>query len=428
MSSRPSRSAPWGAPVNLGAPINSSTLDMSPTISGDGRTLVFTSNNRPGGMGSWDLWTSTRAGLQDPWGPPVNPGPTVNSGNWDGECGLSSDGRTVFFDSGRAGLAGAIDLWMSTRKALADPWDVTVNLGRVVNSSGNDGTARVSPDMRTLYFCSDRPGGLGSYDLYETPIIPIVDFNDDGIVDLRDFSRLGRCWGQNESSVDMGPNPWGDGTVDIQDVAVLTEYWLKEIGLIAYWKLDETEGAIAHDSVGGKDGALNGNPVWQPLGGKVGGALEFDGDGDYVSTSFILDPSAGAFSVFTWVKGGKPGQVIVSQIGGMNWLLTDAIEGKLMTELTIAGRFGQPLISQTVVTDGDWYRVGLTWDGSTRRLYVDGVEVAEGTQASLAASQGGLYIGAGNSLDSGSFPLGDASRHWFGLIDDVRIYDRAVTP
>ena len=379
-------------------------------------------------MGSWDLWTSTRAGLQDPWGPPVNPGPTVNSGNWDGECGLSSDGRTVFFDSGRAGLAGAIDLWMSTRKALADPWDVTVNLGRVVNSSGNDGTARVSPDMRTLYFCSDRPGGLGSYDLYETPIIPIVDFNDDGIVDLRDFSRLGRCWGQNESSVDMGPNPWGDGTVDIQDVAVLTEYWLKEIGLIAYWKLDETEGAIAHDSVGGKDGALNGNPVWQPLGGKVGGALEFDGDGDYVSTSFILDPSAGAFSVFTWVKGGKPGQVIVSQIGGMNWLLTDAIEGKLMTELTIAGRFGQPLISQTVVTDGDWYRVGLTWDGSTRRLYVDGVEVAEGTQASLAASQGGLYIGAGNSLDSGSFPLGDASRHWFGLIDDVRIYDRAVTP
>jgi len=91
-----------------------------------------------------------------------------------------------------------------------------------------------------------------------------------------------------------------------------------------------------------------------------------------------------------------------------------------MTDLKAAGRFGQPLISQTTITDGDWHRVGLTRDGSNRKLYVDGVEVAKDTQAGLAGSDGGLYIGAGKGLEPGAF--------WSGLIDDVRIYDRAVTP
>ena len=80
----------------------------------------------------------------------------------------------------------------------------------------------------------------------------------------------------------------------------------------------------------------------------------------------------------------------------------------------------RPLLSQTIVTNGNWHRVGVTWDGKNRILYVDDVEVARDTQASLAASQGGLYIGAGKNLEAGSF--------WSGLIDDVRIYDRAITP
>jgi hypothetical protein len=87
--------------------------------------------------------------------------------------------------------------------------------------------------------------------------------------------------------------------------------------------------------------------------------------------------------------------------------------------LKSSGRSGVPLQSQTVVTDGNWHRVGLTWDGKNRILYVDDIEVKD-TQTSLAGSQGGLNIGAGSTLSAGSF--------WSGLIDDVRIYDRAVKP
>ena len=91
-----------------------------------------------------------------------------------------------------------------------------------------------------------------------------------------------------------------------------------------------------------------------------------------------------------------------------------------MTELKATGRFGTPLFSEAVIIDGQWHRVGLTWDGSTRNLFVDGVEVAKGAQGTLAGSTGGLYIGAGKTLEAGSF--------WSGLIDDLRIYDRAITP
>ncbi|MHC4657237.1 MAG: LamG domain-containing protein, partial [Planctomycetota bacterium] len=195
-----------------------------------------------------------------------------------------------------------------------------------------------------------------------------------------------------------------------------------EPGLVGLWKLDEADGGIAYDSARAHDGTLNGNPLWQPVGGQIDGALAFDGTDDYVSTDHILDPADGPFSVFAWIKGGAPGQVIMSQIqSGVNWLLADPAEGKLMTELQGTGRGGNvPVVSETEITDGNWHRVGFVWDGSNRILYTDDAEVAKNTQPGLEGSAGGLYIGAGNNLESGSF--------FSGLIDDVRIYDRAIMP
>ena len=424
VTTRASVSDPWGPPVSLGATVDSPPDTWAPSISADGLAVFFVSG-RPGGFGGDDLWFTSRATKNDPWGSPVNLGATVNSSLNEACPDISADGRMLFFSDHmggpwRPGGYGGQDIWVTARATTNDPWGKPMNLGPVINSSYWDLSPNISADGRTLYFTSDRPGGIGSADLWQAPIIPVVDFNGDGIVDMKDFSKLAQYWGQNESSVDMGPIPLGDGTVDIQDVAVLARYWLKEIGLIAYWKLDETEGAIAHDSVGDNDGTLNGNPVWQPNAGKVNGALELDGTDDYVSTPFILDPATGAFSVFAWVQGGAPAQVVISQTRGANRLSASPAEGKLMTELMAAGRFGTPLFSEAVIIDGEWHRVGLTWDGSTRTLFVDNVEVAKGTQGTLAGSQGGLYIGAGKNLEAGSF--------WSGLIDDVRIYDRAIKP
>jgi hypothetical protein len=422
MTTRPSRDASWSEPVNVGAPINSSNLDMSPTISGDGLTLVFTSNNRAGGTGSWDLWMSTRISVQDPWGLPVNLGTAVNSGAWDGECGLSWDGLVVLYDSGRTGIFGAIDMFMSIRKTLADPWFTAFNLGHVINSSSNDGTPRVSADMKTLYFCSDRPGGFGSYDLFEAPIIPIVDLNGDGIVDSTDMCSMVDHWGEDYPLCDIGPTALGDGKVDVQDLIVISEYLFEEVNdptLLAHWTFNEAEGMFAADSVGDNDAVVVGGALWQPDSGQVDGALQLDGLSGYAIVGFVLNPADGPFSIFTWVKGGAPGQVIVSQQCAANWLAIDT-EGNLMTEVTGPGRDSNPLRSQTAMTDSTWHRIGFVFDGSHRMLCVDGVVVAEDTKSTLRGSQMGLYIGAGKNMETGTY--------FSGLIDDVRIYNRVVSP
>jgi len=279
-----------------------------------------------------------------------------------------------------------------------------------------------------LYFCSERPGGFGGTwgDIYQAPIIPVVDFNGDGIVNINDLVILIEHWGTRERLCDIGPTPLGDGVVDKADLEVLMSYWGQEVldhTLIAYWALDETEGIVACDSIDNNDGIVYGEPIWQPDGGMVDGALEFDGIDDYVSTPFVLNPETNSlFSVFAWIKGGAPGQIVLSQIDGADWLLIDPSEGYLMTELKGSSRFGAPLFSQTVITDGRWHRIGFVWDGSQRMLYVDDVESAKDTQSQgqLISADGGLYIGAGNKLETGTFCS--------GLIDDVRIYSRAITP
>ncbi|GAH14878.1 unnamed protein product, partial [marine sediment metagenome] len=71
-------------------------------------------------------------------------------------------------------------------------------------------------------------------------------------------------------------------------------------GLLAYWKLDEIEGVIAYDSFDvNNDCILYGDPNWQPMGGMLGGALEFDGDGDYVEIPKVGDSVE--FTYAMWV-------------------------------------------------------------------------------------------------------------------------------
>jgi len=422
---RPTKDDPWGTPVNLGPVVNTSARDIGPSISTDGLELYFI--RRPGGYGSDDILVTSRATKNDPWESPINLGAVVNTSASEAVPFLSADGLALFFSeykgqSLRPGGFGNGDMWVTRRANVSDPWGTPVNLGPIVNTASFDGAPRISPDGFTLYFSSDRPGGFGGSwgDIYQAPIIPIVDFNGDGIVDVKDVVIMTEHWGENYSLCDIGPTPLGDGIVDVQDLVVLAELFFTYPGALAYWKLDEAEGDIASNSANDNDGTVYGDPTWQPEGGMVDGALQLDGIDDYVSTPFVLNPADGNFNVFVWIKGGAPGQAVLSQEGGARWLCADPSEGNLMTELKGTSRGAAELPSQAVITDGNWHRIGLVWDGSNRTLYVDDVVVAEDAQDNLEGSDNGLYIGAGTAMEPGSF--------WSGLIDDVRIYNRAVTP
>lgn len=134
--------------------------DIRLTISPDGRTALWFSRDRPGGPGGYDIWIARREGNE--WAPatPVS----FNSPGRDFDPAFSRDGRFVYFCSDRPGGMGKDDLYRVavTAKGFGTP----ENLGPQVNSAANEYAPMLSPDGRRLLFSSDRPGGAGRHDLY----------------------------------------------------------------------------------------------------------------------------------------------------------------------------------------------------------------------------------------------------------------------
>jgi len=428
MLSRETPDEDWDTPVNLGPVVNSAHDDWWAVLSPDGLELYLCdddSSPRPGGSGSVDIWVARRESLESPWTEPVNLGPNVNSDGWDSAPYLSPDGLVLLFDSDRQSGLGSWDLYMSRRASLSEPWGRAVSLGSAVNTSRYEESPQLSVDGSTLSWGSIRSGGYGNIDMWQASILPIVDFNGDGQADGLDVLVMTDCWERSEALCDIGPMPWGDGVVDLEDLIVLAEYIDQDVfdpTLVAHWPFDESEGIGAAEVVGQKSGWVMNGGVWQPEGGMVGGALELDGLDDFVIVDHDLDLGGGAFSVLLWARGGAPGQVIISQVESADWLLAGPSDGTLMTAISRGASRppSPPLSSDCVITDGQWHRIAFVYDGADRILYADGIEVARDTQDCPEEASQGLYFGCGNERQDGTF--------WSGLIDDVRIYNRVVRP
>jgi peptidoglycan-associated lipoprotein len=273
VSTRATKEDDWGAPTNLGAPINTWDWQLEPCISADGLELYWndwglwavrratvsdlwgependslininTSNANcapslsSDGLSlflfSWDeteLYVSTRPTRDDLWSEPVNLGPTVNGVNstWvNRDPAISADGLVLVFTSNRDNGSGGMDLWMTRRSTIDGPWSEPVNLGPTINSNGGEYEPETSADGRSLLFCSTR-AGYGGFDIWQTSIDPVVDLNGDGIVDCADMCIMVDYWGTDEPLCDIGPTPFGDGIVDVQDLIVLAEHLFEEI-------------------------------------------------------------------------------------------------------------------------------------------------------------------------------------------------------
>ncbi|MHC4518517.1 MAG: hypothetical protein ACYTAS_08010, partial [Planctomycetota bacterium] len=271
----------WTPPENLGPMVNSSSQEGCPAISDDGLELYFWST-RPGGAGSYDIWVSRRTATQDDWGMAENLGPIRNSPANDLCTDVSPDGLLLILVSARSGSYGGNlgDLWMVRRPATSEPWGLPVNLGPTMNSSYNENGPCLSADGSTLYFSSDRPGGSGGQDMWQVSIRAVVDVNGDGKVDGLDILRMADGWGTDDTLYDSGPMPWGDGIVDVQDLIALADHIGEDVEdptLVAHWALDEAEGDIAYDNAYENDAVVVGGAIWRPEGGVIGGSIELDG-------------------------------------------------------------------------------------------------------------------------------------------------------
>lgn len=100
------------------------------------------------------------------WSEPVWLGPVVNSAAADWRPSLAPDGLSLYFHSNRPGGLGDFDLWVSRRAGPDCPWQAPLNLGAPVNTAGGDGDAEFTPDGRVLFFSSTGHGGAGLGDIF----------------------------------------------------------------------------------------------------------------------------------------------------------------------------------------------------------------------------------------------------------------------
>lgn len=157
------RDGQWTEAVNMGPPLNTPNNEGAQSITADGRHMYFTACNRPGGMGSCDIYYARRRG--DRWSQPVNIGPPVNTSAWESQASISADGNTLYFASNRSGSLGPMDIWKSHR-GEDGRWSEPVNLGPTINTGGSELSPFIHHDGQSLYFASDGHYGMGGLDLF----------------------------------------------------------------------------------------------------------------------------------------------------------------------------------------------------------------------------------------------------------------------
>jgi len=203
--------------------------------------------------------------------------------------------------------------------------------------------------------------------------------------------------------------------------------------LIAHWTFDEGTGTIAYDLVGGNDGILYGDPNW--TSGQIGGALEFDGSGDLVDCGNDVSISElSTFSISLWFKtdvvpgsGAHPLLISQRELSDAAWsfILHGDFSGRLTGRIETSGTAAVGR-SNFIPEVGQWYHAAMTYDDSgdrNVRVYVDGDEqsyMSQTTATGTILADPTIRVAIGNSLPSG--------KDWDGVIDDVRIYDTALSP
>jgi hypothetical protein len=227
--------------------------------------------------------------------------------------------------------------------------------------------------------------------------------------------------------------PWGGNNFDLdhlnddgRTIMRRAIEWATEIPVpkapIARWKLDETTGTTAVDSISGHDGTLSNGPTW--TGGQLDGALSFDGTNDYINVAHDDALSLTETMTFSaWINASSFGssyQTIVAKDGsgsGSNfWFGTWGRE--LLFGFFSGGTFREVFTSGLDLQPGTWYHLAASFDNNTDEviLYLDGVPVHNGTLTfSPTAVSANLRIGRS--------PDGE---YWRGLLDDVRIYDEVL--
>jgi hypothetical protein len=203
----------------------------------------------------------------------------------------------------------------------------------------------------------------------------------------------------------------------------LSETTSAQTNLVGRWKFDEESGTIAADSSGnGNDGTLVGDPQW--VVGQINGALEFDGNGDYVNCgSAPILQVQNQITLACWFKvtAFTRNWATIISMGDDSYRIGRG-ESNYSMHFGFNGAVSSPYSwfdGRKRVNDEQWHHIAGVYDGTEARIYIDGeLDASQPATGQINISSYPLYIGE-NAQATGRF--------WNGLVDDVRIYNRALS-
>ena len=332
--------------------------------------------------------------------------PTLTNCTFCGNLANVTGGGMLNYDSCKPVVTNCI-LWGNSPNQILD-WSgtgcsTTVNYSDVQDNWSGAGSNNINADP---LFVNAAGGDLR----LSSSSSPSVDTGDNSAAGL--------------PATDLAGNPRvSDGNKDHIAVVDMGAYeYIETLRLVAHWKLDEYYGPTAHDSAGENHGTLQGGPFWLPTWGKVGGALQLDGKDDYVDCGNndslnIIDK----ITVALWVKTNDAGN------GEHNPYVTKG-------DHSYAIKHYYDNTIQFFIYDSDWHTVWYpidssfngvwhhlagTYDGNDLKLYCDGDLIATSHYVgSIASSAYNVNIGRNSEW---------TDRFYEGLIDDVRIYNFALS-
>ena len=226
------------------------------------------------------------------------------------------------------------------------------------------------------------------------------------------------------------------GSVESGEILVDVNTTWSTDGLVGWWKFDETNGPIAYDSSGnGNDGNLSGGPTW--TSGKIGGALHLDGVDDYVKVMHSDELNlVNSFSIALWVKISRKAasgdytsdqNLISKRLNLVNYSEAYALKvfgpdrpnaGRAEFG-TNASTFSPPWHAGSSIFDTNgWYHLTVTIDNQSVKIYINSSTDSESSYTGqLSINEQPIFIGI----------KADMTRAVKGLIDDIRIYNRALS-
>ncbi len=287
------------------------------------------------------------------------------------------------------GNGGTTEAVFTVTLAAADGSTVTVDYQTA------DGTAKAGSDYAAAAGTLTFPAGTITQTLAVT-----INGDTEDEPDERFFVNL-----SNPTNATIGDGQ-GVGTIKTDE--------LSSIGLVGHWKFDEGSGTQAADASGnGNNGTVTG-ASW--TAGQIGGALSFDGADDYVTASAI---TATQLTISSWIKINSTAtwQCIVEtgDVSNVGWHVYVNSGNRLYSSLG-----GDAVYSPAGTISGNaWYHVAVTWDGATVKHYTNGVQTASAALSSLK--------NVGSKTIIGTRLAGGPILTFNGLIDEVRIYNRALT-